>query len=269
VNQTGTAKPLSDTDKESAEETAEGSASARLREANSGARAPTHVAIIMDGNGRWARARGLPRTAGHSRGAEAVRRTVKAAAEAGVRYLTLFGFSSENWKRPAAEIDDLLGLLRHYLKREIEELHKNGIRLSVIGDRYRLGTDIVELIADAERRTANNQRLNLTIALSYGSRAEIVSAARQAVQAAIEGRLQPQQLDEKLFSSFLLTADMPDPDLLIRTSGEKRISNFLLWQCAYAEFVFTERLWPDFDQNDFNAAIQEYLGRTRRYGGTG
>jgi len=262
VNQTGTAKPLSDTSKETAAETG-GSRSAPPRGA------PGHVAIIMDGNGRWARARGLPRTAGHSRGAEAVRRTVKAAAEAGVRYLTLFGFSSENWKRPASEIDDLMGLLRHYLKREIEELHKNGIRLNVIGERNRLGADIVALIADAERRTAKNERLNLTIALSYGSRDEIVAAAQKAMQAALDGSLKPEQLNEQAFSGFLLTADMPDPDLLIRTSGEKRISNFLLWQCAYAEFVFLDRQWPDFDADDFNGAIQEYLGRTRRYGGAG
>ena len=257
MNQPGTAKPLSDRSKETDAESGDGRS------------APTHVAIIMDGNGRWARARGLPRTAGHSRGAEAVRRTVKAAAEAGVRYLTLFGFSSENWKRPASEIDDLMGLLRHYLKREIEELHKNGIRLNVIGDRDRLGADIVNLIADAERRTAANQRLNLTIALSYGSRGEIVAAAKKAMQAALAGTLKPDELDERAFSGFLLTSDMPDPDLLIRTSGEKRISNFLLWQCAYAEFVFLERQWPDFDADDFNGAIQEYLGRTRRYGGAG
>ena len=256
MNQTGTAKPLSDTSKETA--------------AESGARGtPAHVAIIMDGNGRWAKARGLPRTAGHNRGAEAVRRTVKAAIATGVQYLTLFGFSSENWKRPASEIDDLMGLLRHYLKREIEEFHSNGIRLSVIGDRDRLGVDIVKLIADAERRTAGNKRLNLTIALSYGSRDEIVAAARKAMQAAVEGKLKPEQLNEQSFSQFLLTAEMPDPDLLIRTSGEKRISNFLLWQCAYAEFIFLDRLWPDFDAEDFNAAIQEYLGRTRRYGGAG
>ena len=261
MTQTGTAKPLSDTSKETVVEPGE-----RLR---APAGSPIHVAIIMDGNGRWARARGLPRTAGHSRGAEAVRRTVKAAAEAGVRYLTLFGFSSENWKRPASEIDDLMGLLRHYLRREIDELHKNGIRLNVIGDRDRLGADIVDLIADAERRTAGNQRLNLTIALSYGSRAEIVAATRKAMRAALDGGLKPEQLDEKAFSGFLLTSDMPDPDLLIRTSGEKRISNFLLWQCAYAEFVFLERQWPDFDADDFNGAIQEYLGRTRRYGGAG
>jgi undecaprenyl diphosphate synthase len=256
VKQTGTAKPIPDNSVESSTEKGSG-------------RFPTHVAIIMDGNGRWARARGLPRSAGHSRGAEAVRRSVKAAAEAGVQYLTLFGFSSENWKRPASEIDDLMGLLRHYLRREIEELHRNGIRLSVIGDRDRLGRDIVQLITDAEHRTAANTKLHLTIALSYGSRAEIVAAARKAMKAAVEGKMTPDQLDERNFSGFLLTADIPDPDLLIRTSGEKRISNFLLWQCAYAEFVFIERQWPDFDQNDFNAAIQEYLGRTRRYGGAG
>jgi undecaprenyl diphosphate synthase len=256
VKQTGTAKPIPDNSVESATEKGSG-------------RFPAHVAIIMDGNGRWARARGLPRSAGHSRGAEAVRRSVKAAAEAGVQYLTLFGFSSENWKRPASEIDDLMGLLRHYLRREIEELHRNGIRLSVIGDRDRLGRDIVQLIADAEHRTAGNTKLHLTIALSYGSRAEIVAAARKAMKAAVEGKMTPEQLDEANFSQFLLTADIPDPDLLIRTSGEKRISNFLLWQCAYAEFVFIERQWPDFDQSDFNAAIQEYLGRTRRYGGAG
>ena len=255
MNQSRTAKPISDSSKET--------------ETGSGQRAPVHVAIIMDGNGRWARARGLPRSAGHSRGAEAVRRTVKAASAAGVRYLTLFGFSSENWKRPASEIDDLMGLLRHYLRREIEELHRNGVKLNIIGDRERLGADIVTLIDDAERRTAGNPGLNLTIALSYGSRSEIVAATRQAMRAALEGKLSPDQLDESVFSQFLLTSDMPDPDLLIRTSGEKRISNFLLWQCAYAEFVFLERQWPDFDQNDFNAAIQEYLGRTRRYGGAG
>jgi undecaprenyl diphosphate synthase len=257
VNQSGIAKPISDASRETVDET------------GSGRRPPTHVAIIMDGNGRWARARGLPRSAGHSRGAEAVRRSVKAAVKAGVKYLTLFGFSSENWKRPASEIDDLMGLLRHYLRREIEELHRNGVRLNVIGDRDRLGKDIVRLISDAEQRTAGNTRLNLTIALSYGSRSEIVAAARQAMRAALEGKLAPEQLDEGKFSSFLLTAGMPDPDLLIRTSGEKRISNFLLWQCAYAEFVFLERQWPDFDQADFDSAIQEYLGRTRRYGGAG
>jgi undecaprenyl diphosphate synthase len=162
-----------------------------------------------------------------------------------------------------------MGLLRHYLKREIEEIHKNGVKLAVIGERDRLGEEIVKLIGDAEKRTAGNTRLNLNIALSYGSRSEIVLAARAAMQAALDGRLKPEELDERRFGNLLLTAGTPDPDLLIRTSGEKRISNFLLWQCAYAEFVFVDRLWPDFDENDFNAAIQEYHGRTRRYGGAG
>jgi len=257
VQHSGSAKPLSNQVTDPAGETA------------GGQHPPRHVAIIMDGNGRWARRRGLPRTAGHNRGAEAVRRTIKAAVKAGVQYLTLFGFSSENWKRPASEIDDLMGLLRHYLKREIEELHKNGVRLTVIGERDRLGEDIVKLIDDAEKRTGDNTQLNLNIALSYGSRSEMVLAARTAMQAAIEGKLKPEELDERRFGNLLLTAGMPDPDLLIRTSGEKRISNFLLWQCAYAEFVFLDRLWPDFDEKDFNAAIQEYHGRTRRYGGAG
>jgi undecaprenyl diphosphate synthase len=257
VQHSGSAKSLSQAAREAVAETA------------GGQQPPRHVAIIMDGNGRWARARGLPRTAGHNRGAEAVRRTLKAAVKAGVQYLTLFGFSSENWKRPASEVDDLMGLLRHYLKREIEEIDKNGVKLTVIGERDRLGEDIVKLIGNAEQRTADNTRLNLNIALSYGSRSEMVLAARAAMQAAIAEGLKPDQLDEEKFESFLHTAGMPDPDLLIRTSGEKRISNFLLWQCAYAEFVFTDRLWPDFDENDFNAAIQEYHGRTRRYGGAG
>jgi undecaprenyl diphosphate synthase len=257
VQHSGSAKPLSNALNDAVGETA------------GGQQPPRHVAIIMDGNGRWARARGLPRTAGHNRGAEAVRRTLKAAVKAGVQHLTLFGFSSENWKRPASEIDDLMGLLRHYLKREIEEIHKNGVKLAVIGERDRLGADIVKLISEAEKRTAGNTRLNLNIALSYGSRSEMVLAARAAMQAALDGKLKPEQLDEERFENFLFTAGTPDPDLLIRTSGEKRISNFLLWQCAYAEFVFVDRLWPDFDENDFNAAIQEYHGRTRRYGGAG
>lgn len=227
---------------------------------------PTHVAIIMDGNGRWAKARGLPRTIGHHRGAEAVRRSVSGAAELGISYLTLFGFSSENWKRPAAEVDDLMGLLRFYLKAEIAELDRNGVRLRVIGERARLSSDIVALIEDAETRTAGNRRLNLTVALSYGGRAEIVQAARRLAEAAAAGRLAADQIDESLFSRYLLTAEIPDPDLVIRTSGEKRISNFLLWQSAYAELVFLDRLWPDFTKDDLREAIREYQGRDRRYG---
>jgi len=234
--------------------------------ANAELKPPVHVAIIMDGNGRWAKARGLPRVAGHKRGAEAVRRTVTGAAELGIQYLTLYGFSSENWKRPAAEIDDLMGLLRLYLVNEIEELHQKGVRLRVIGQRSRLQADIVRLIEHAEQHTAANRRLNLTVALSYGGRAEIAEAARRVAEEVRAGRLEPAQVDERRFERFLYTSDMPDPELLIRTSGEKRISNFLLWQCAYAELVFLDRLWPDFTRDDLEKAITEYHGRDRRYG---
>lgn len=227
---------------------------------------PRHVAIIMDGNGRWARSRGLPRSIGHNSGAEAVRQAVKGAVQCGVEYLTLFGFSSENWKRPAAEVEDLMGLLKLYLRREIDELHQNGVRVQVIGDRERLGRDVVTLIESAEARTAGNRRLVLTVALSYGGRAEIVLAARRLLAAAERGEIGPGEVDETVFENFLLTAGMPDPDLLVRTSGEKRISNFLLWQCAYAEFVFLDKHWPDFSIDDLRAAIAEYQGRSRRYG---
>lgn len=227
---------------------------------------PAHVAIIMDGNGRWAKARGLPRIAGHRRGAEAVRRTVTAAGEFGIAYLTLFGFSSENWKRPVDEVDDLMGLLRHYLRGEIAELHAKGVRVRVIGDRSRLAPDIVTLIDNAEGLTAGNRGLTLTIALSYGGRAEIALAARAIAEAVKAGRLAPEAVDEMVFARHLLTADMPDPDLVIRTSGEQRISNFLLWQTAYSELVFTETLWPDFGKPDLEKALRDYHGRERRYG---
>ena len=227
---------------------------------------PRHIAIIMDGNGRWAKARGLPRIAGHRRGADAVRRTLEAAGELGVPYLTLFGFSSENWKRPHDEVDDLMGLLRHYLRGEIAELHRNGVRLRVIGDRGRLSADIVALIENAETLTHDNQAINLTVALSYGGRAEIVAAARAVAAKAASGQLAPEAIDENLIAKHLFTADLPDPDLLIRTSGEQRISNFLLWQCAYAELVFTKTLWPDFGRADLEQAITEFGGRERRYG---
>jgi undecaprenyl diphosphate synthase len=229
---------------------------------------PRHIAIIMDGNGRWAQARGLPRVAGHRRGADAVRRTVAAAGEIGVPYLTLFGFSSENWKRPSEEIDDLMGLLRHYLRREIAELHREGARLRVIGDLDRLAPDIVSLIDHAMRLTCANSTVTLTIALSYGGRAEIVTAVRRIAQQVAEGSLAVAAIDEACLAKHLLTADLPDPDLLIRTSGEQRISNFLLWQCAYAELVFTKTLWPDFAKSDLAEAIDEYCGRERRYGAT-
>jgi undecaprenyl diphosphate synthase len=229
---------------------------------------PRHIAIIMDGNGRWARARGLPRAAGHRRGAEAVRRTVAAASELRIPYLTLFGFSSENWKRPSEEIDDLMGLLRHYLRREIAELHRDGVRLKVIGQIGRLAPDIVSLIDHAVRLTRNNSTINLTIALSYGGRAEIVAAVQSIARQVAAGSLAVEAIDEGCLARHLFTAGLPDPDLLIRTSGEQRISNFLLWQCAYAELVFTKTLWPDFAKSDLDQAIYEYCGRERRYGAT-
>ncbi|HEX3863115.1 MAG TPA: isoprenyl transferase [Stellaceae bacterium] len=227
---------------------------------------PRHIAIIMDGNGRWAQARGLPRIAGHRRGAEAVRRTLTAAVDIGVPYLTMFGFSSENWKRPFPEVDDLMGLLRHYLRGEIAELHRNGVRLRVIGELARLSPEIVTLIENAQDLTRDNRAINLTIALSYGGRAEIAAAARAIAGRVAAGQLTAEAIDEDLISGHLLTADLPDPDLLIRTSGEQRISNFLLWQCAYAELVFTKTLWPDFGRGDLEEAIADYCGRERRYG---
>ncbi len=230
---------------------------------------PAHVGIIMDGNGRWATARGLPRTAGHKQGAEAVRRTMEAALHLGVRYLSLFAFSSENWKRPAAEIIDLMGLLRLYLRNEVRYLCKNGIRLQVIGDRARLAPDIVALIEDSERRTADNDKLTVIIALSYGGRAEIVEAARLFAEQAAKGEIDPNDIDEDSLAAHLYTAGVPDPDLLIRTSGEKRISNFLIWQMAYTELMFLDVLWPDFSRTDLEAAINEFHRRERRYGAVG
>jgi undecaprenyl diphosphate synthase len=229
---------------------------------------PAHVAVIMDGNGRWAKARGLPRIAGHRRGGDAVRRTVQAAGELGIAYLTLFGFSSENWKRPVGEVDDLMGLLRHYIRAEIAELQAKNVRVRVIGERTRLPPDIVTLIDNAESLTAGNTGLGLTIALSYGGRAEIAAAARAIAAAVQQGKLAPEAVDEAMVARHLLTADMPDPDLVIRTSGEQRISNFLLWQTAYAEFVFTSTLWPDFGKADLEKALRDYHGRERRYGAT-
>jgi undecaprenyl diphosphate synthase len=226
---------------------------------------PAHVAVIMDGNGRWAKARGLPRIAGHRRGGDAVRRTVQAAGELGIAYLTLFGFSSENWKRPVGEVDDLMGLLRHYIRAEIAELQAKNVRVRVIGERTRLPPDIVTLIDNAESLTAGNTGLRLTIALSYGGRAEIAAAARAIAAAVQQGKLAPEAVDEAMVARHLLTADMPDPDLVIRTSGEQRISNFLLWQTAYAEFVFTSTLWPDFGRADLEKALRDYHRRERRY----
>jgi undecaprenyl diphosphate synthase len=225
-----------------------------------------HVAIIMDGNGRWATARGLPRVAGHRQGAEAVRRTVVAAVELGIPYLTLFGFSAENWRRPTAEVEELMRLLRFFLRSRIAELHQNGVRLRVIGDKSRLPEDAVALIRGAEDLTADNTSLNLTVALSYGSRQEITEMAQRLAREVAAGRLEPEQIDESTVAACLETAGIPDPDLLIRTSGEKRLSNFLLWQVAYAELVFVDTLWPDFGRSDLEEAIREFGRRERRYG---
>ena len=227
---------------------------------------PVHVAIIMDGNGRWAKMRGLPRIAGHKRGVDAVHRTVQAARDLGVSYLTLFGFSSENWKRPVGEVVGLMGLLRLYLRSEIEELNQNGVRLLVVGERDRLDSDIIALIEEAEAKTAVNRRLVLTLALSYGGRQEILKATRELAADVAAGRLTVDDIGEEKFHDRLFTSSIPDPDLLIRTSGEKRISNFLLWQCAYAEMVFLDVLWPDFSRLDLEQAIHDYQGRERRYG---
>ncbi len=228
---------------------------------------PTHIAVIMDGNGRWAAARGLPRTMGHQRGSEAVKRITHAAAELGVKYLTLFGFSSENWSRPESEVKELMKLLRSYLRSETAELHKNGIRLRVIGNRRDFDQDIIDLIDNAERLTADNRKITLVMALNYGGRNDILHAANAlADYAAREKRKLSEEEVEALFPQFLMTSGIPDPDLMIRTSGEQRISNFLLWPCAYTEFVFTNTLWPDFDKQSLEQAIEEYNRRDRRFG---
>lgn len=227
---------------------------------------PLHVAIIMDGNGRWAMSRGLPRTAGHRQGAEALKRTVQGAGELGIRHLTLFGFSSENWKRPASEVSDLMGLLRHYLRTELRELERNGARLRVVGERQGLAEDIVRLIDEAEERTRGMTRIFVNIAINYGSRAELVRAARLLAESVRDGALDPAAIDEAAVSRCLLTADIPDPDLVIRTSGEQRLSNFLLWQSAYAELMFVDTLWPDFGKSHLEAALADYARRERRYG---
>jgi undecaprenyl diphosphate synthase len=220
----------------------------------------------MDGNGRWAKSRGLPRIEGHRRGADSVRTAITCCIKYGVRYLTLFSFSSENWKRPAQEVEDLMGLLRRYLQSEIAELHKNGVRLRVIGDRAALSRDIIKLIEDAEALTRQNQALDLIVALSYGGRAELASAARRIAEDIAAGRLAVADVNEDAVAQRLETVDIPDPDIMVRTSGEQRISNFLLWQMAYTEFVFLDTLWPDFSEKDFVQVISEFQRRERRFG---
>jgi len=232
-----------------------------------GSRVPKHVAIIMDGNGRWAKQRGLPRAAGHRAGAEAVRRALQAAADHGVEVLTLYAFSSENWRRSTEEISDLTALMRFYLERELKTLDKEGVRLKLIGDHSAFGGELSQRLEQAVERTAANERLTLVIALSYGSRAEIAGAARRLAAKAAAGDMDPSAIDESVLAAELQTADLPDLDLLIRTSGELRLSNFLLWQAAYAELLFLDTLWPDFDEQAFADALNIYAARDRRFGG--
>ena len=232
-----------------------------------GGRVPRHVAIIMDGNGRWAKARGLPRVAGHRQGAEAVRKVLRAAGEAGVECLTLYAFSSENWRRPEAEIADLTGLLRFYIGAELNNLHREGVRLRILGDHRAFSADVARLVDDAVDKTAANRRMTLAVALNYGARGEIAAAARALAAEAAAGRLDPQAIDEAALDARLDTAELPPLDLLIRTSGELRLSNFLLWQAAYAELLFVDTLWPDFDGAAFRAALDAFALRQRRFGG--
>lgn len=229
---------------------------------------PTHVAIIMDGNGRWAKERGLPRFAGHQRGAETVRRTVKSCQALGIQYLTLYAFSSENWKRPATEVADIMGLFRLYLRRELNDLHKNNVCVRFIGSRSGLPDDIIDLIEKTELKTRTNTGLNLIMAVNYGSQSEIVQAVRTIVKEVEAGLLRAEDVTEERFSQYLETADIPNPDLVIRTSGEKRLSNFLLWQAAYAELEFVDVYWPEFTRECLEGVIRDYQSRERRYGAT-
>jgi undecaprenyl diphosphate synthase len=229
--------------------------------------APRHVAIIMDGNGRWAAARGLPRAEGHRRGVEAIRRAVRAAGELGIRYLTVFSFSSENWTRPAAEISELMGLLRRFVRNDLADLHANNVRVRIVGEREGLTADIARLLVEAEDLTRGNTGLTLVVAFNYGARQEIVRAAQRAAQAVARGEMAAEDIDLESFAALLDMPDLPDPDLIIRTSGEQRLSNFLLWQSAYSELVFIPSYWPDFDRAALEQAIDEFHRRERRFGG--
>lgn len=228
---------------------------------------PRHVAIIMDGNGRWAATRGLPRAEGHRRGVEALRKTVRAAGEMGIKILTIFSFSAENWSRPASEIGELMGLLRRFVRNDLAELHKSNVRVRIIGERAGLDPDIIRLLVEAEDLTINNDGLVLVVAFNYGARQEIVRAARLAAQAVKEGRFELADIDMDSFGKFLDAPEIPDPDLIIRTSGEQRLSNFLLWQSAYSELIFVPTYWPDFDKAALESAIRDYQQRERRFGG--
>ena len=228
---------------------------------------PRHVAIIMDGNGRWAAARGLPRVEGHRRGVQALRKTVRAAHDLGIAVLTIFSFSSENWSRPASEIKDLLGLLRRFIRNDLADLHKSNVRVRIVGERDDLDRDIRLLLEEAEDLTRHNDGLTLVVAFNYGSRQEIARAARRLAAEVAQGRLSVEAISPDLIARQLDTADLPDPDVIIRTSGEQRLSNFLLWQSAYSELVFVPTNWPDFDRATLEAAIDEYRRRERRFGG--
>jgi len=228
---------------------------------------PRHVAIIMDGNGRWAAARGLPRAEGHRRGVEALRRVVRASNELGISYLTIFSFSSENWSRPASEIGDLFGLLRRFIRNDLATLHRDGVRVRIIGERAGLEPDICSLLSEAEDLTRNNDRLTLVVAFNYGSRQEIANAAQRLAREVAEGKRDPSTITAETLGQHLDAPDIPDPDLIIRTSGEQRLSNFLMWQAAYSELVFVPVHWPDFDKAALEGAIAEYATRERRFGG--
>jgi len=228
---------------------------------------PRHVAIIMDGNGRWAAARGLPRTEGHRRGVEALRRTVRAAGDIGIEILTIFSFSSENWSRPKSEVRDLMGLLRRFIRNDLVELHQNGVQVRVIGERDDLDPEIRRLLDEAEQLTRDNDKLTLVVAFNYGGRQEIARAAQRLVEEVIAGRLAATAITADRLGAALDAPEIPDPDLIIRTSGEQRLSNFLLWQAAYSELVFVPTYWPDFDRTTLESAIEEYRRRERRFGG--
>jgi undecaprenyl diphosphate synthase len=228
---------------------------------------PAHVAIIMDGNGRWAKARGLPRTAGHKAGMNALHETVRNASELGIRYLTLYAFSSENWSRPASEVSDLLGLLKIFIRRDLAELHRSNVEVRIIGERNGLKPDILKLLQDAEQLTRGNTAMTLNIAFNYGGRDEIIRATRKIVSDVTEGRLKPEDIGAAAMAARMDTAGIPDPDLVIRTSGEQRLSNFLLWQAAYSELVFLPCLWPDFNRDSLIEALNEFERRERRFGG--
>ncbi|WP_343347552.1 isoprenyl transferase [Sphingomicrobium sp. XHP0239] len=242
-------------------------ASSSETSAETRANVPRHVAIIMDGNGRWAKAKGLPRVAGHREGAEAVRRTLRAAVEYGVECLTLYAFSSENWRRSEEEVTDLKGLMRFYLDRELEELAREGVRLRFIGEPSAFGPDLWNRLQRASEKTAGNERLTLNVALNYGSRQEIAAAARRLAEQVASGDRTVDSIDCDAMENAMQTAGLPDLDLVIRTSGEQRLSNFLLWQAAYAEFIFLDQLWPDFDAAALGEAIAVYQKRQRRFGG--